>query len=168
MCLYCQCSYKIWEVETEFLGTRRPTSILGERTKKHFVQSKMGRADQLLELPLDTWWALHSHTHCTCALRHASAHTLTHMHIHVHTQRSYSKYFGWNYFRDKAGLLSHVFQCPLPRTVSPAALPDEIPFVDQTQNWDPTYLFFRMSPVPLVSSWLPSIENWLCQPCTVV
>lgn len=122
MCLYCLCSYKIWEVETEFLGTRRPTSILGERTKKHFVQSKMGRADQLLELPLDTWWALHSHTHCTCALRHVSAHTLTHMHIHVHTQRSYSKYFGWNYFRGKAGLLSHVFQCPLPRTVSPAAL----------------------------------------------
>lgn len=94
--------------------------------------------------------------------------THTHMHIHMHTQRSYSKYLEWNYFRGKAGLLSHVFQCPLPQTVSPAALPDEIPFVDQTQNWDPAYLFFRLSPVPLVSSWLPSIENWVCQPSTVV
>lgn len=86
MCLYYQCSYKIWEVETEFLGTRRPASMLGERTKKHFVQSKMGSADQLLGLPLDSSWALHLHTHCTCALRHVSAHTHTCIYTCTHKE----------------------------------------------------------------------------------
>lgn len=98
-------------------------SILGERTKKHCLKARWESEDQLLGLPLDTTWALHSHTHCT--------HTLIHVHTHVHTQRSYSKYLGWSYFRDKAGLLSHIFiSMPSSRTASPAALPEEIPFVD--------------------------------------